>query len=278
LHEAFTETGPPELHAEQMQIEENAGFGFGVTLFLAASAIAATVSCRGSFFQFQFHSFDGLFQAGVVLASWVAAFALLSQSEISAIGRIMAPYYILLLPLLLRAPCHEQLVVKVWWRMAAFFVFVLAAGLLIISPARPLFPVGHLLAKLQASHSNSKLAARIDNVYSVYRDRNHAFAPALAVLPPDTKVLGLITYDDPEASLWQPFGSRQVVCLEPGDTAAWLKARGVQYILAKSILFGDQFPDFNDWKKQMNAVVINEFQLNLRAGTGPVEWYLVQLN
>jgi len=163
-------------------------------------------------------------------------------------------------------------------RGSAFFVFALAAGLLIVSPARPLFPVGSLLAKLQARQSNSRLAGRIDEVYSVYRNRNHAFTVALAALPPGTKVLGLISFDDPEAALWQPFGSRRVVCLEPGDTAAWLKTQGVQYILAKSTRFGGEFPNFDNWLKGMNAIVIRKMSLNLRAGTGPIDWYLVRLN
>jgi hypothetical protein len=278
LHEAFVEAGPPELHAEQMQIEESAGFGFGSSLLLTASAMVAAISCRRRIFEFRFDSFESLWRASLVLAPWIAAFALLSQSKIVAIGRIMAPYYILLLPLLLQASGHEQLTRKSLWRASAYLVFAIAAGLLIISPARPLFPVGALLAKLQAGNSNSKLSARIDEVYSVYRERNHAFAPALAALPPDLKVLGLITYDDPETSLWQPFGSRHVVCLKPTDTVAWLKSQSIQYILARSTLFGNRFPDFNDWKQRMNAVVIREIQLNLRAGTGPVGWYLIRLN
>lgn len=277
MGQSFTEQGPAEIEAEQMQIEEGAGFGFGATLLLAISAIAAVVECRSSFFQFQFQSFDGLWQAGLVLSPWVAAFALLSQSEVAPIGRIIAPYYILLLPLLLRAPGHERVIKKLWWRAAAFFTFALAAGLLIVSPARPLFPVGALLAKLQASHSNSTMVARVDEVYTVYRERNHAFAPVLAELPPETRVLGLISYDDPTTSLWQPFGSRQIACVKPSDSAAWLKSRGVQYILARSTLFGDRFPDFTDWREKMNAVDIRELTLNLRAGTGPVKWYLLKL-
>jgi hypothetical protein len=278
LHDAFTEGGPAEFRADQMQVEENGGFGFGATLLLAVSTIAAAVAGRRTFFQFHFRSFDGLWEAGLVIAPWVAAVALLSQSTVYPIARIMAPYYILLLPLLLRDPAHEQLLKKLWWRASAFLVFVIAAGLLIISPSRPLFPVGSILAKLQAGRSNSKLAARIEEVYSVYRDRNHAFAPALALLPPDTHVLGLITYDDPETSLWQPFGSRQVVCLKPTDTADWLKSQGVRYILAKSTRFGDRFPELNDWLKKMNAQVVQKLELNLRAGTGPLQWYLIELN
>ena len=282
LRESFTEPGAPEFLAAQMQVEEDAGFGFGATLLLAMSAIAAAVSRRGSFFQFRFDSMDGLFETGLVLSPWVVTFALLSQSEVSPIGRILAPYYILMLPLLLRCPGHEQLVKKIWWRVSAFFVFVLAAGLLIVSPGRPLFPVGALLARLEAGHSNSKLASRIEEVYSVYRDRNHAFAPALADLPPGTKTLGFITYDDPETSLWQPYGSRRIVYVKPSDTADGLKSQGVQYILARSDLFNLQFPGYfphvDDWAKKMDAELIQKIPLNLRAGTGPVEWYLFRLN
>ncbi len=278
LHGAFTEKEPAEFHADEMQVEENGGFGFGATLLLAVSTIVAAVAGRRTFFQFHLRSFDGLWEAGLVLAPWVAAAALLSQSTVYPIARIMAPYYILLLPLLLRAPAHEQLLKKFWWRASAFLVFIIAAGLLIISPARPLFPVRAILAKLEAGHPNSKLAARIEEVYSVYRDRNHAFAPVLAILPPESHVLGLITYDDPETSLWQPFGSRQIVCLKPPDTADWLKSQGVRYILAKSTRFGDRFPDLNDWLKKMNAQVVQKLELNLRAGTGPLEWDLIELN
>lgn len=120
LHQVFTEPQAAEFHAEQMQIEENAGFGFGPTLFLALSALAAAVSCRRSFFKFQLHTFDGLCDAGIILTSWIAAIALLSQSTVYPIGRIMAPFYILLLPLLLMSPCHERLVKKYWWRAGAF--------------------------------------------------------------------------------------------------------------------------------------------------------------
>ncbi|MGH8023655.1 MAG: glycosyltransferase family 39 protein, partial [Limisphaerales bacterium] len=268
IQESFnTQPQPYELQVVEMQMEENAGFGFGCTLLLAASAIGAAASCRRRFFRFEFRSLDGLFQVGLVLSPWVATLALLSQAAVNDLARMIAPFYLLLPPLVLRSPCHEQLVKKTWWLTAAFFLFALAAGLLIISPARPLFPVSALLAKLQAGGSNSKLATRIEDVYSAYQDRNHAFAPALAVLPPQTRILGLISYDDPEASLWQPFGSRRIICLKPTDTSAWLKSRGVQYVLARSTAFGDRFPPFDAWKKRMNAVVIREIPLAIRART-----------
>ena len=81
----------------------------------------------------------------------------------------------------------------------------MAAGLLIISPARPLFPAETLIGILVGHTAGSKSLARMEQVYSVYEHRNDAFAPVRAVLPSGLAVLGLVTYDDPETSLWRPF-------------------------------------------------------------------------
>jgi hypothetical protein len=277
LHETLTEPAAAELRAPEMQMEENASLGFGITILLFISVAGAVVYCR-KFYPFPLDSTEALWRAGVIITPWISLLALLSQSEVYPVGRISAAYYILLLPLLLVSPGHEPLVKKIWWRFAVFFVFAMAAILLIISPARPLFPVGMLLSHIEARHSGSKLSARVIEVYTVYRDRNHAFAPAVDALPPGLKVLGFVTYDDPETSLWQPYGSRRVVHVCPNDGAADLKAEGVEYILAKPSLFGTQFPAFDDWLAGMNARLVQKIPLNLRADSGVIEWYLVKLN
>jgi len=149
---------------------------------------------------------------------------------------------------------------------------------LIISPARPLFPVRTVINHIEARHSDSKFFARVKEVYSVYHDRNHAFAPVLDALPPGLKTLGFVTYDDPETSLWRPFGSRRIIHVCPGDNSTYLKAQGVEYILAKPSLFGTQFPAFDDWLAGVNARLVQKIPLNLRADSGVNDWYLVKLN
>ncbi len=275
LHETLTEPGAAEFKVPEMQLEENAGLGFGVTLLLL---ISVAVTQREKLFSPPLHSGEALWRTGIIVTPWISAFALLTQSEVYPIGRILAPYYLLLLPLLLVPSGHEKLVKKIWWHFAAFIVFAMAGLLLIISPARPLFPVKTVLNHIETGHSNSKLLARINEVYSVYRDRNHAFEPALEALPPGLKTLGFITYDDPETSLWQPFGSRRIVHVCPDDNAAYLKGEGVEYILAKPSLFGTQFPEFNDWLAGVNARLVQKIQLNVRADSGVSDWYLVELN
>jgi hypothetical protein len=279
LHQTMTESEAAEFHAEEMQTEEAAGLGFGVTLLFFVSIAAAAARRSGSFLNFQAHSPKTGWQTAVRFAPWISLVALLSQSEVYPIGRILAPYYALLIPFFLAGPAHTQLVRQRWWRWSAFAVFVMAAGLLMVSPARPLFPVGMLLEKIQAAAAQHSSLARIETVYSVYRDRNDAFAPARDALPPEVTVLGLITYDDPETSLWRPFGSRRIEHVCPGDTVVDLKARGIEYILVSEDAFKKHFPDsLDDWLKKTDAQVVRKIPLNLRAAQGPMDWYLVRLN
>jgi len=253
-------------HLEQMQIEENAGLGFGVSFLLLASLVAV-------YFARPANTVRGPpWLACVRWSPVISLLALMAQSNLYEIARVLTPYYALLLPPLLACAGHERLVRFFWWRAAAFAVFTIAAGILVISPARPLFPALTILGKMQDA------PARIREVYSVYRGRNDAFAPARDALPPDLKVLGMVTFDDPETSLWRPFGSRRVEHVCPGDTAADLKARGVEYILLREEVLGSYFNcSTADWLKQMNAQVVQKIPLQLRASAGPVDWYLVKL-
>lgn len=274
MHEAMLEAQASELKLPEMQMEENAGLGFGVSALLLASIVAAGFARPKHYF-----SGDSTWQVCVRWSSAISLLALMTQFNLSCFARILTPFYLLLLPALLTGVGQEHLVKKNWWRASALLVFLMAGGLLIISPARPLFPVQTMLKKMAAHGSHSKLQARLEEVYGVYAQRNDAFAPARALLPPDLKVLGMITYDDPETSLWRPFGSRRIKHVCPGDTTADLKARGIEYILLRDQAMGQWFHcPLDVWLKQVNAQVVWKMPLNLRASTGPLDWYLVKLN
>jgi hypothetical protein len=279
LHKLVAEPAAVEFQAEEMQVEETAGLGFGVTLLFFISLAAAAAKRGGTFLNLQFASSEAAWRAAIRFTPWISLLALLSQSEVYPIGRILAPFYALLPPFFLANPAHEQLVKQCWWRLSALAVFFMAAGLLVVSPARPLFPVGIFLEKIQAAEAKYPSLARVETVYSVYAARNDAFAPAKKLLPPGLKILGLVTYDDPETSLWRPFGSREINHVCPGDTAADLKARGIGYIFVKTEGFEGRFgcPPEN-WVARMNVQAVQKISLRLRAGEGPADWWLVKLN
>lgn len=256
----------------EMQMEEGAGLGFGVSALLLASVAAAWFTRPKKYF-----SGDSAWQVCVRCAPLVSLLALMTQYNLSCFARILAPYYLLLLPALLIGLGQARLVRRLWWQAAAGGIFFVAGGLLVISPARPLFPVRTIMNNFQKPES--RLLARINKVYSVYGNRNDGFAPVRALLPPGLSVLGMITYDDPETSLWRPFGSRRIEHVCRDDTTVDLKARGIEYILLREQAIGQWFHcPLDVWLKQVNAKVVWKIPLNLRASTGPLDWYLVKLN
>ena len=276
LHAVIAETQAIDEMLPQMQIEEGAGLGFGVSLLLLAGFLVA------GFHRLPSSAPANRHDAWLTLLRWspaVSLLALMTQYNLAVISRILTPYYALLVPIILAGRAQERLVRTRWWRAAAGGVFVIAGGLLAIQPARPLFPALTLAEHLQARHPDSKPLARIVEVYSVYHSRNDAFAPARAALRPDLEVLGMITFDDPETSLWRPFGARRIVHVCPKDSAAELKARGIEYILVNPTAFGLWFQSpLDDWLGKMNARTDRKISLNLRAATGPSDWLLVKLN
>jgi hypothetical protein len=257
----------------QMQMEEHAGFGFGLTFLFGISVVAVAVR-RGKIIA----PYEFSWPAAVRWAGALAFLALLTQSNISAIGRLFAAYYILPLALFLAVAGHETLVRRCWWRVLAGAVFVLAAGLLIISPPRPLFPRDLVLEIIHAHEAAHPQLVRIEDVYLVYRDRANAFAPVLAALPAETATLGYVAFDKPETSLWQPFGARRIVHVYPGDRAADLKAQGIEYILVNPDGFETFFQTSPaQWLTQMNAEVAQTISLRLRAADPASDWLLVRL-
>ena len=257
----------------QMQAEESAGLGLGVFGLLAASWLAVGISQR-NFFAPEHFSWVG----AVRWSSVLAFLALLTQSNLYSLGRLSAAYYLLPFPIILMVAGQEALVRRPWWRWLAWLVFGIAAVLLILSPARPLFPRDQLLKAIIPRETAHQAFLRLDKVYSVYRDRSDCFAAVLAELPSDTKVLGYVAYHEPEACLWRPIGARQIIPVCPDDQVSDLKAQGIRYILISP----SDLQEFFDrpaslWLQQMNATIVRKFTLRLRASVPPQDFWLVQL-
>jgi hypothetical protein len=90
--------------------------------------------------------------------------------------------------------------------------------------------------------------------------------------------LGLISADDPETSLWRPFGSRRIVHVRRDDTPDKLRQEGIKYVLVKSNFLTQYFQlSLEQWLAQNNGQLLRRLPLELRAGTGPSEWFLIQL-
>ena len=104
------------------------------------------------------------------------------------------------------------------------------------------------------------------------------FGPAVVSLPPDANPLGYMAFDEPETSLWRPFGSRRDHAdFRHDDTPAQLSARGIKYALVSERFFAQHLQMTTaEWLQNMNATVIGHYSLQLRAGQDPGGWLLVR--
>jgi hypothetical protein len=276
---------------EELQTD-NAGLGLGLGALLALSALAAirlrrSVACEhgervenNRFFHWPRFLLDRTCRMRVFVfaASGIAFLFMMKTSFVSCIGRLLCPYYALLIvPLLL--PVGQALVVRHRiWKLGVIVLAVLSAAPLLLRPERPLIPIHPILSALQTAGWHGPFMARAERVFSVYSRRGDAFAPALKELPSDTQVLGLVTYDDPESTLWKPFGVRQIIHVCAEDTAQDVRNRGIRYILVGKIRFQQNFTEsFEAWLARMDAEVVKELPLALRAADGPTPWYIVRL-
>ena len=138
---------------------------------------------------------------------------------------------------------------------------------MVLSPARPLFPVQKLLTSIV----DSPRFARVSAVYQAYLQRGTCWDPIITILPPDIKTLGFFSHgDDLEAPLWKPFGLRKIISTGEQDITvcglphadAWLARRQIAEFLKSN-------PEWQiHWKE------IDHKSIAQKASVGAEEWSL----
>ena len=200
------------------------------------------------------------------------------KSNLSASARLAAPYFGLLVPLLLSGRIHEFLVRATWWRRLAGILLLPGLILLAISPQRPLWPATTILTQLASKESASPFVKRALTVYTVYGMRNDGFKSVREQLPADANPLGYLATDETETSLWKPFGTRRILHVKAADNRQQIQARGIRYILVSAESWerlGKQ--SFESWCTEIQADRVATFTPKLRASMDPFPWYLIRL-
>ncbi len=260
----------------EMQMEEGAGLGFGVTLLLIPvlfGRFRARLPIMSEWISFAIKP-AFLVPAG----TWLGMIYFFTQSGLGCPARYLAPSYVLMLAPVLCLPCASELLRRLWWRYLAMFGFFLAGLLLIATPPRPLWPAQTLLRAMDADTSSSPLLKRVWTVYSVYGARADGFAPVRKALPSDLKVLGLVTFDDPETSLWRPFGAHRIRHVTRMDDSRSLRDKSIKLVLVSEYVLATQEGlTMDQWLTRCDAKILSSFDLTLRATRGPTRWYLVEV-
>jgi hypothetical protein len=249
-----------ELKMGEIPMEESAGLGLGLTACLALWIFKG----RRSPIPFCIIRGQPWFFLGMAGLGSLLFYMAKMGSEATA--RLLLPYYpfLLLLPLgFYRSP--NQPIPKIRWVFLFFASWVIVP--LILSPARPLFPIQKLLTLID---DNPRLT-RATSVYQTYMQRGTCWDPILTIVPSDVKTLGFFSHeDDLEAPLWKPFGLRKVVTTDEKDITVsglphadvWLARRPIAEFLKSN----------SEW--QLHWKEIGAKSIAQKASVGAEEWAL----
>jgi hypothetical protein len=256
--------------------EGSLGLGLGVSLLLVISLTASCALRRRDRSENQSRPLPLSWRL-ILWSPYISLLVFCAKAQaVNSVTRLLAPYWAVLIVPLLVFGFDESLVRLRWWKRLAGVVFVLAAIPVILTPSRPLWPAQTILGWLHQSHPASALIARAQSVYAVYARRPEAFEPLAAALPPDATLLGMVTFDDPETSLWWPLGSRRVEHVTPADSLQDVQARGIKYIVAPTECLALTWPVENVIQKY-HAEVVAKVPLHLRVDAGFVDWYILKV-
>ncbi|NDB97169.1 MAG: hypothetical protein EBZ78_13605 [Verrucomicrobia bacterium] len=247
-----------ELKMGEFPMEESAGLGLGLTACLALWIFKG----RRSLMPLPILRGQPWFFLGI--AGLISLLFFMAKMGSESTARLLLPYYpfIFLLPLgFWRLPSETLR------KLAPIFAFLSSTALvgLILSPARPLFPVQKLLTSIV----DSPRFARVCAVYQAYLQRGTCWDPILTITPPNIKTLGFFSHgDDLEAPLWKPFGLRKIVSTGEKDITAsgiphadaWLARRPIAEFLKSN-------PEWQIHWKEIGAQSITQ-----KASVGGEAW------
>jgi hypothetical protein len=261
----------------ELPTEDWAGIGFGLSLLLLISVPASFLIGRSPKRNSESRPLiPAKLCRWVLIAPWIALLVFGMKSGMVTPQRLIAPYYPLLLPLLLAGAGQSQIIRRGWWRMLAGGSLVLALVVLVLSPDRPLWPAKTILSGALARHPDQRLLARALKVYTVYSGRSDALAGVRALLPPDIKAVGFIgTKDDCDISLWRPFGERRVEHFFLTDPPELIR-RQVQFVIVGGVNLKENDTTLDAWLQFSGTELVATTNATLKVADGLQPWYVVR--
>ncbi|MEI9898298.1 MAG: hypothetical protein WDN28_31690 [Chthoniobacter sp.] len=258
----------------ELAMEEVAGVGLAVFLLVVISAGCSAWHRRPSTSPIPL--WNRWVRGAILLAFGIFLAKMGSEQD----ARLAAPYYPLLLIVVLGASGHEWVSRQTWWRVCAVAVALSILPAVILSPARPLWPARAVLAALAQSTPSNATLQRAQTVYSVYARRDDFLAPLKRQLPVGARTVGFVpNRNDLQGTLWKPFGSRKIVeVLTPSPTDPALAVLRGSAIITSERALAERFhltPE--TYAAAIHGKIIASAMIAQKVSLGLEEWVLISV-
>lgn len=263
----------------EIPTEDWAGIGPGVTtLMLVAGGATVLAWFRSRKWPAAPQAIPPLIWKLTLLSAWIGLAAYCVKSGMVTPGRLIAPYYPLLLPALLLGAGQIALLRTRIWRGLVWLTFVSALAVLVVTPPRPLWPAKTILTRLHSSQPDQKLIERALATYTAYSIRNDPLAELRTHLPADLKVVGMVAGpDDLDISLWRPFGTRKVAHISALATNdSQVTALKLSYAVVSDLHLQFEKVDLAQWTNYTKAQIVTNVVTTINVSSGPQIFYVVR--
>jgi hypothetical protein len=251
--------------------EEASGLGLGITVIAVLSLLGAIGAWRSK----TLAALSPAARRGLTigLLAWLSLTAYMVKLGSESTGRLLSAYYpLLLLPILVH-PSQERWVRTRWRQIFAAWVGATGLVVLVLTPARPLWPAQTVLGWLSDKLPGNPLIARAQGVYDVYGHRNDVFAGLRSQIPYSVSTIGVIeAWVDMESSLWRPFGGRTVVDLV--DLAPAIPPN-IHWVLVRNGVVTNRFRSFDQWMFSTGGTLVSSQMVSSTMQAGAERWSLV---
>ncbi|HEY4414583.1 MAG TPA: hypothetical protein VGO57_02735 [Verrucomicrobiae bacterium] len=262
--------------------ELNAGLGLGLCLLVVVTLIGAwylRAEDPRILSPVRHSGAEGLLPRILRWLPWLLLLVFMAKVGTYSNARQLAPYYIFLFPVLLVMRGNDVLVRRRWWQWLALALMLFAAGLLVTSRTRPLFPVQTILNLAKKEFPQSSKIERIGFAFNsrassldgkrIWLQNNlPAKEPLLAYLSGDGTA---------EPALWLPFGQRRVERIAATKPADQLIARGIHYVVIDSSALPGGPSGLDPWLQSHHATLTGKYEFQAQAGQPAEAVYLVRL-
>jgi hypothetical protein len=260
------------LHLGELPMEESAGLGVGITIVLAIAILLQRVVPFKTIVETRPTRW-------ILIAAWIALGVYMIKMGSESAARLIQPYYpICLAGIWLFLVRRQQVVRLMAWRATAVIAFLLAILVLVVIPARPLWPALIVLEKA-SQHSPSPTLQRAMSVYLTYRNRSEALYSVRNALPKKAKVVAIANGGgDLESGLWLPLGSRKVLNLLPSDSPDNLRALGVEALCISDRTLQDPWKmSAEEFANHFGGIITARPKATQVISWGEQNWYVISL-